>query len=68
LAVTGDKDHALAAAQRLVGIVPNAKLVALPGEDHVSAVSAPVYKDAMASFLKAPSARSVYQWTAERSE
>jgi pimeloyl-ACP methyl ester carboxylesterase len=59
LAVAGDKDPSLAAAQRLVEIVPRARLVALPGEDHVSAVSAPAYKDAAASFLRAPSARSV---------
>jgi pimeloyl-ACP methyl ester carboxylesterase len=59
LAVVGDKDPALAAAQRLVEIVPNAELVVLPGEDHLSAVSAPAYKDSVASYLKAPSARSV---------
>jgi pimeloyl-ACP methyl ester carboxylesterase len=59
LAVAGDKDTDLAGAQRLVEIVPNAELIVLPGEDHLSAVSAPAYKDAVATFLKAPSVRSV---------
>lgn len=51
LAVVGDRDDSYPAAQRLTETVPNAQLVVLPGEDHLSAVSAQAYKDAVAAFL-----------------
>jgi pimeloyl-ACP methyl ester carboxylesterase len=51
LAVVGEKDPSLADAQRLSETVPNAKLVVVPSEDHVSAVRAQAYKDAVAAFL-----------------
>ena len=50
LAVVGDQDDSLPAAKRLSETVPNAQLVVLPGEDHLSAVSAQAYKDAVAAF------------------
>jgi pimeloyl-ACP methyl ester carboxylesterase len=59
LTVVGEKDGLLVDAQRLSEIVPDAELVVLAGEDHASAVSAPAYKDAVAAFLQAPSARRV---------
>ncbi len=52
LAVVGDKDRNVSAAQHLVETVPTGELVVLPGEDHLSAVRARKYKDAVASFLK----------------
>jgi pimeloyl-ACP methyl ester carboxylesterase len=52
LIVVGDKDTALPDAQRLIETVPGAKLIVLPGEDHVSAVMAPAYKEAVATFLE----------------
>jgi pimeloyl-ACP methyl ester carboxylesterase len=51
LAVVGDKDEALVAAQRLTETVPKAELVVLPGEDHMSAIRAQGYKDAVAAFV-----------------
>jgi pimeloyl-ACP methyl ester carboxylesterase len=51
LAVVGDKDEALPQAQRLTETVPKAELVVLPGEDHLSAIRAQGYKDAVAAFL-----------------
>jgi hypothetical protein len=53
LAVVGDKDPSLPEAQLLVEIVPFGELVVLPGEDHPSAISSQMYKEAVASFLKA---------------
>jgi hypothetical protein len=50
LAVIGDKDEVVE-AQRLTETVPKAKLVVLPGEDHLSAVRAQGYKDAVAAFV-----------------
>ena len=55
LAVVGDKDPTLSEAQLLIATVPNGELVMLPGEDHVSAVRSHMYKDAVASFLRAQS-------------
>jgi pimeloyl-ACP methyl ester carboxylesterase len=51
LVVVGDKDQALADAQRLSETVPHAQLVGVPGEDHLSAIPAAAYKEAVASFL-----------------
>ena len=53
LAVVGDQDN-LPASRRLSETVPNAQLVILPGEDHLSAICAQAYKDAVAAFLSAP--------------
>lgn len=53
LAVVGDKDPILSEAQRLIETVPFGELVALPGEDHLGAVSSQEYKEAVVSFLKA---------------
>jgi pimeloyl-ACP methyl ester carboxylesterase len=50
LAVVGDRDN-VAASRRLSEAVPNAQLVVLPGEDHLSAIGAQAYKDAVAAFL-----------------
>jgi len=52
LAVVGDGDEALPQAQRLVEAMPDARLVVLPGEDHLTTISAQKYKDAAAAFLK----------------
>jgi pimeloyl-ACP methyl ester carboxylesterase len=54
LVVVGDKDAVLPDAQRLSETVPRAKLIVLPGADHVSAVRAPAYKEAVATFLGEP--------------
>jgi pimeloyl-ACP methyl ester carboxylesterase len=56
LAVVGDKDEALQAVQLLARTVPKSELVVLPGEDHLSAVTATGYKDAVNAFLRQPSA------------
>jgi pimeloyl-ACP methyl ester carboxylesterase len=53
LAVVGDKDPILLEAQQLIETVPFGELVVLPGEDHLSAIAAQQYKEAVASFLKA---------------
>ena len=55
LVIIGEQDQGLALAQKLVGIVPGAELVVVPGEDHASALLAQGYKDAVASFLRAQS-------------
>ncbi len=52
LVVVGDKDETLPDSQRLSETVPNAQLVILPGEDHVSAIPAVAYKHAVAAFLR----------------
>ena len=52
LAVVGDNDGALPLTQRLVETIPDAQLAVLPGEDHLSTISAQKYKDATAAFLK----------------
>jgi pimeloyl-ACP methyl ester carboxylesterase len=52
LAVVGARDEALASARVLVGTVPGAELLVLPGHDHLSAVPDQGYKDAVAAFLK----------------
>ena len=52
LVVVGDKDETLPDSQRLSETVPNAQLVILPGEDHVSAIPAGAYKHAVAAFLR----------------
>jgi pimeloyl-ACP methyl ester carboxylesterase len=54
LVVLGDKDPALPDAQRLSETVPNAQLVVLPDEDHLSAIRAAAYKAALATFLGEP--------------
>jgi pimeloyl-ACP methyl ester carboxylesterase len=54
LAVVGDKDPILSEAQLLTETVPNGQLVIMPGEDHLSAVTAQEYRQAVASFLHAP--------------
>ncbi len=51
LLVVGDRDGALAAARRLESLVAQAELEILPGEDHLSAVTAPEYKEAVLAFL-----------------
>jgi pimeloyl-ACP methyl ester carboxylesterase len=52
LVVVGDKDPALTDAQRLSETAPNARLVVVPGEDHLSAIPATAYKEAVAAFLE----------------
>jgi pimeloyl-ACP methyl ester carboxylesterase len=52
LAVVGGNDEALPLAQRLVETMPDAQLAVLPGEDHLSTISAQKYKDVTAAFLK----------------
>jgi hypothetical protein len=52
LPVVGDRDAALLAAQRLSRTVPNAQLIVLPGEDHLSAIRAQAYRDAVAVLLQ----------------
>jgi pimeloyl-ACP methyl ester carboxylesterase len=52
LVVVGDKDPALPDAQRLSEAAPNARLVVVPGEDHLSAIPATAYKQAVAAFLE----------------
>ncbi|MDE3075232.1 MAG: alpha/beta fold hydrolase [Chloroflexota bacterium] len=51
LAVVGEKDEAVAAVDRLMKVLPRAELVVLPGEDHLSAVLAKAYKEAVSQFL-----------------
>jgi len=51
LAVVGENDVSIRASRRLVEIIPHAELVVLPGYDHMSAVRADEYKDAVAAFL-----------------
>jgi pimeloyl-ACP methyl ester carboxylesterase len=51
LAVVGDKDQSVPEAQRLSETLPNAQLVVVPGEDHLSAIPAAAYKQAVAGFL-----------------
>jgi pimeloyl-ACP methyl ester carboxylesterase len=53
LAVVGDKDPNLAEVQLLIETMHNGQLVVLSGEDHLSAVTAPRYREAVASFLHA---------------
>jgi pimeloyl-ACP methyl ester carboxylesterase len=52
LVVVGDLDETLERARLLAETVPNAELVLLPGEDHLSAVRAQSHKDAVGAFLK----------------
>ena len=52
LVVVGDEDDALDGARRLAELVPHASLVTLPGENHLSAVIAQRYKDAVGRFLE----------------
>jgi pimeloyl-ACP methyl ester carboxylesterase len=52
LLVVGDRDQALEAARLAADTIPGAALVILPGEDHLSAVRARTYRDAVARFLK----------------
>jgi pimeloyl-ACP methyl ester carboxylesterase len=61
LAVVGDKDRGLSDARLLIETVPFVELVVLPGEDHLSAVTARGYREAVASFLKVhpPGARRI---------
>ena len=51
LLVVGEKDGALAGARRLAGSVSHAELVVVPDADHLSAVGAPRYKEAVLEFL-----------------
>ena len=51
LVVIAEKDLSIQSAQTLVESMPDAQLVVLPGEDHLSAVRAQGYKDAVAAFL-----------------
>jgi pimeloyl-ACP methyl ester carboxylesterase len=53
LAVVGDKDPVLSEAQLLIDTVPFGELVTLAGEDHLTTVRSPKYKEAVASFLNA---------------
>jgi pimeloyl-ACP methyl ester carboxylesterase len=53
LAVVGDKDRLVSEARLLIETVPFGELVVLPGEDHLSAITARGYREAVASFLKA---------------
>ena len=52
LVVVGDLDETWERARLLAQTVPNAELVLLPGEDHLSAIRAQSYKDAVGAFLK----------------
>jgi pimeloyl-ACP methyl ester carboxylesterase len=52
LAVAGDQDPRLANARKLIETVPQGELVVLPGDDHLSAVRSPKYKEVVASFLQ----------------
>jgi pimeloyl-ACP methyl ester carboxylesterase len=52
LAVIGDKDPALADAQRLTEILRRVQLTVLPGEDHLTTIAAPAFKQAAAAFLE----------------
>jgi len=47
----GDKDHALAGARRLAGLVRRAEMVTVPEADHMNAVMNQRYKDAVLAFL-----------------
>ncbi len=51
LVAIGDKDEALEHAKHLADVLPNAQLALLPGEDHLSAVRAQSYRDAVGAFL-----------------
>ena len=51
LVVCGDDDPALESARALAQLVPGAKLEILPGENHLSAVPAERYKNAVKAFL-----------------
>ncbi len=51
LLVSGEKDGALVGAKRLAGMMPQAELVVVPNEDHLSCVRAQGYKDAVLAFL-----------------
>ena len=51
LVVCGDEDPALEGARALAQVVPQARLEILPGENHLSAVIAAGYKNAVYAFL-----------------
>jgi len=52
LVVCGEKDDLVGDPTPLVAAIPGAKLVTLPGKDHLTAVPDPLYKSAVVDFLK----------------
>ncbi|MFZ4893156.1 alpha/beta fold hydrolase [Plantibacter sp. Mn2098] len=53
LLVTGDQDAIADGSRRLAAATPGARFVSLPGRNHVNAVSARGFKDAVLAFLAA---------------
>ncbi len=56
LVVVGDRDEIAAGAPELIELVPSARLVTIPGRDHMSAVPAGEFKRAAIEFLTAEQA------------
>ena len=52
LIVVGDKDELVSGAEELVEAIPTAKLVTVPGRDHLGTVPAQEFKDAALAFLE----------------
>ncbi len=51
LLVVGERDGGLNAVRELQALVPHAELAVLPGEDHLSTVAAPAFKNLVLGFL-----------------
>jgi pimeloyl-ACP methyl ester carboxylesterase len=52
LIVVGDKDELVSGAQELVELIPTARLVVVPGRDHMGTVPAREFKEAALAFLE----------------
>jgi pimeloyl-ACP methyl ester carboxylesterase len=53
LIVVGDRDNIASGAPELIELIPSARLVTIPGRDHMSAVPAREFKNAALEFLSA---------------
>lgn len=54
LIVNGDQDHPyIDSDERLAAVLPNARIVEIPGANHLSAVTHPKFKEAALEFLRA---------------
>lgn len=54
LVVVGEKDELVSGAPELVEEIPTARLVTVPGRDHLGTVPAPEFKQAALAFLEEP--------------
>jgi pimeloyl-ACP methyl ester carboxylesterase len=56
LVVNGSQDTLAGDAHEMVAAIPNARLVVLPGKDHMTAVADQEFKETVVAFLKQPAA------------